>query len=89
MPAEQFNTLRTWYGYGYTTDGTKLIGSGVNTGNWNNWYAPYQQSALATTVYSNVAGQYYGNVSNFAQSTFASATPTAGSTSNYGLSSAA
>jgi len=86
MPAEQFNTLRTWYGMGYAVDGTKVAGTGAATGYFTNWYAPYQQSALAATDFSNVAGQYYGNVGNFPSSTYTATTPAASSTATYGIS---
>jgi len=42
MPAEQFATLRTWYGAGYTVPGTaNAPSSTVLNGEPLNWYAPY------------------------------------------------
>jgi len=89
MPANQFATLRTWYGKGYTTEGTKVLGA--NTGplaaEYTNWYAPYQQSAAIASVLTPIAGQYYGNVANFPSSSISAATPTA--SSSYGIASSA
>jgi len=86
MPAQQFATLRTWYGKGYLADGTKAVGAGALVAENMDWYAPYQQSALSATLYTNVMSQYYGNVANFPSSTYSATTPAAGSSASYGLS---
>jgi len=73
MPAAQFATLRTWYGSGRATV------SGPLTGMQANWYAPglntyadEQTTASArdsaNALVADVAGQAWGNVSNFPSS---------------------
>jgi len=43
MPAEAFNTLRTWYGRGYVTPGTAVAAGATTTlnGFTDNSFAPY------------------------------------------------
>jgi hypothetical protein len=81
-PADQFATLRTWYGDGAATAAGSLTGQPAA------WYAPGRNPlTTANSSYAaEVAGQQWGNVAHMPSSTYYSSTAAipAGSTATYG-----
>ena len=65
MPAEQFASLRTWYGVGSTSldDVTQMSSNWMTAGQ-----APIANTKLVSAQLAAVKSQLYGNVANVPQS---------------------